>query len=359
MSIIKKSILVIMSIIMTFTCVSAAGEKVFVDEDINILCIGNSILSHGVSASLGWDGEWGMAASAEENDYYHLLQSKVKEAGYSNVTWNKINSYHYERVMNSQMDYDYLPHINEHYTTILTEQNPDIIVFQLGENVDGVETTEAYEYALVQFANYCKSLNPDVQIIFCMPFWGGEVKCPGTKAAAQKAGFAYADLSQFNTHENMALGLFEHDGVASHPGDLGMKNIANEIFSQLEIVLNKKFANKDLATVMLNGKYISCDVPVRIVDGLTMLPVRAVAEACGAKVDWDEKTETVIITEAENNITMKIGDNVINKNSEEIQSEVNVFETEGRTFVSSDVISKMFDCSVEWDVVSLTARIAK
>lgn len=49
-------------------------------------------------------------------------------------------------------------------------------------------------------------------------------------------------------------------------------------------------------TITVNGRVIQPDVPPQIIGGRTMVPLRAVAEALGANVEWDGNTNTVIIT---------------------------------------------------------------
>ena len=39
---------------------------------INVLFIGNSITRHEPKPEIGWDHDWGMAASCKENDYVHV-----------------------------------------------------------------------------------------------------------------------------------------------------------------------------------------------------------------------------------------------------------------------------------------------
>lgn len=49
-----------------------------------------------------------------------------------------------------------------------------------------------------------------------------------------------------------------------------------------------------IATV--NNKLVPLDAPVTLVDGSTMVPARFIAETLGGKVEWEEATKTVVIT---------------------------------------------------------------
>ena len=60
----------------------------------------------------------------------------------------------------------------------------------------------------------------------------------------------------------------------------------------IELVLGQKSAKK-------NGQTISLDVAATTRNGNTMVPLRFVAEALNAKVDWDNASQTVSITLAE------------------------------------------------------------
>lgn len=50
--------------------------------------------------------------------------------------------------------------------------------------------------------------------------------------------------------------------------------------------------------IFLDGKEVTSDVPAQIVNGRTMLPLRAVAEALGKTVEWDEQSQFVRIFDA-------------------------------------------------------------
>ena len=54
--------------------------------------------------------------------------------------------------------------------------------------------------------------------------------------------------------------------------------------------------NVDSIQAMVNGKQVTLDVPATIIDGRTMVPVRFIAESTGQKVVWDGGNRTVNIT---------------------------------------------------------------
>ena len=48
--------------------------------------------------------------------------------------------------------------------------------------------------------------------------------------------------------------------------------------------------------LIVNGNQLHTDVPPQIINGRTMIPARPLAEALDANVDWDQSTNSVIIT---------------------------------------------------------------
>lgn len=55
------------------------------------------------------------------------------------------------------------------------------------------------------------------------------------------------------------------------------------------------YASGSIIKIMVDGKEIKSDVHPQIIHGRTFVPIRTVAEALNASVDWDEKNNTVVI----------------------------------------------------------------
>ena len=71
------------------------------------------------------------------------------------------------------------------------------------------------------------------------------------------------------------------------------------------------------STLHINGKSVPIDVPAQIINGSTMLPLRAVADATGADVGWDPSAKLVTITYDKPN-NQSSGGAVITQNQQEL-----------------------------------------
>ena len=54
--------------------------------------------------------------------------------------------------------------------------------------------------------------------------------------------------------------------------------------------------------MFINEQSVTLDVPPKVIDGRTLLPIRAVLEAFGHSLEWDGATKTVnVISKSANN----------------------------------------------------------
>ncbi len=101
--------------------------------------------------------------------------------------------------------------------------------------------------------------------------------------------------------------------------------------------------------VTLDGKKIIFDQPPIIVDGRTLVPLRAIFEELGATVNWDGNTQTVTSTKGQTTISMAIGKTEMYKNGKLITLDVVPQLVGGRTLVPVRAVAEGFDCKVDWD----------
>lgn len=57
--------------------------------------------------------------------------------------------------------------------------------------------------------------------------------------------------------------------------------------------LNGDYNGNPIVLVKVNGVNIGSDVPAQVINGTTLLPLRSVAQALGATVDWDQNAYSV------------------------------------------------------------------
>ncbi len=191
-----------------------------------IMFVGNSITLHGVNKDIGWFGEWGMAASSKENDYVHQIISRMSTVD-ADAAYCLCQVSQWERDYLNGKDYFYL------YETA-REFNADIIVTRFIENCpkDGLEEN-VFKERMNDLICYLNNTGK-AKIIVTTGFWknSGDIALINY---AKENNFPLIEMGDLGEKQEMkAIGLFEHLGVANHPGDLGMKTIAERIFEILK-----------------------------------------------------------------------------------------------------------------------------
>ncbi|MGN0106443.1 MAG: stalk domain-containing protein [Hominilimicola sp.] len=106
-----------------------------------------------------------------------------------------------------------------------------------------------------------------------------------------------------------------------------------------------------------NGTETTLDVPAQIIDGRTMVPLRAIFEALDAAVDWDGNTQTITSTKDNITVEMQIGSNILYKNGEASELDVPAQLVDGRTLVPVRAVAESFGADVEWDGDTHTVTI--
>jgi len=84
------------------------------------------------------------------------------------------------------------------------------------------------------------------------------------------------------------------------------KLLISAIVLVLMLVLSTAVLAFDPIKLVVNGQELSTDVPTQLINGRTMVPVRWIAEALGAEVQWDGNTRTVMINTKSDNDQFRV-----------------------------------------------------
>ncbi len=204
---------------------SENSSSVSSDNIKRVLILGNSIVKHKPAPTIGWKGNWGMAASIKDSDFVHLLIQKIKIEN-SRCKVKFMNIAVFERTYTS---YD----LNS--LKSLKAYNPDLIIIKISENVtDSTAIKNNFSGAYKKLIDY---LDPDKNAVKVIVegFWDKPQANKIAKQVAEEGMFDFVRLSDLSKDKaNMAYGKFENQGVAMHPSDQGMRFIANRIWETIK-----------------------------------------------------------------------------------------------------------------------------
>lgn len=203
-----------------------AEPEVKVSAVRRILFLGNSITLHGPKPDIGWTGNWGMAASSEDKDYVHLVAAELASANKVTPEIRVANIADFER---NYADFDVDGQMKD-----LFAFDPDLVVLAIGENVPGLDSAEAkarFKSGVLKILK-CSLARRHPLIVVRSGFWANEAKDEMLKEACQEVDGIFVNagpLGQDAANAARSERTIAHDGVAGHPGDRGMKALADAI----------------------------------------------------------------------------------------------------------------------------------
>lgn len=102
---------------------------------------------------------------------------------------------------------------------------------------------------------------------------------------------------------------------------------------------------------------VELDVAPTIINERTMVPLRAIFEALGAAVSWDDETKTVFAATNKVVVVMQIGQDVLYVNGEKIGLDSPAVIVDNRTLVPARAVAEAFGNTVGYDEETKTVTI--
>jgi hypothetical protein len=200
---------------------------------INLVVVGNSLTLHIPLASIGWEGNWGMAASEESKDFSSQLSKLITVRLARPVNLRRVNMSRFERSFWQAESGQKTVDVSQWL------QPGGILVTQLGDNVSESDAlTYGFAKAYSDLIDGFMSRGPkEVKLVCLGTWWPNKKRESEIKAACERMNGSYVQISDISTVKSNVAGserVFTSSGVAAHPGDKGMMQIARRIDDTLK-----------------------------------------------------------------------------------------------------------------------------
>ncbi len=234
--------------------VSPAGNKFFVqvNDDGQLLTaplIPNRVLFVGNSLLFGMEMRYGMCATKPENDYCHLVTEAIR-AKNPDVIITRDHGARFEQ-LEDESGFDDLWSKNPSPvsdTPLGASFTPDLdlIIIQLAENVNNEKRYETFSKTVDRFLQLIRKSSPKARIVWVHGWWLNSKRDAIVADACRRHRIGCISISDLYSKRTIGQPgqTYEHaDGSTSeapslwlgHPGDLGMKAIADRIIDYLKL----------------------------------------------------------------------------------------------------------------------------
>lgn len=194
-----------------------------------VAVFGNSIASH------GWLKGIGMAASSKDKDYFTLVRNYIQSKNPDAVV-ERGNGASWESEPNTRRQ------TFENKMMLTLKPDTDIVILQFGDNLNNDEKRRNLETDIPNLISWIRNASPKALIYWVGVYYASQDFVDRLKRICAPLDVTFVDIYKFSkdpkykSHVGAIIDLPDgtkytvtDPGVASHPGDLGHKAIADEI----------------------------------------------------------------------------------------------------------------------------------
>lgn len=202
-----------------------------------VLLLGNSLLL-GFSTDGSHGAPFGCTASDSKHDWAYLLTEKLKVKSPS-VTVKKLHDAKFEQAESDSASESYIS--NEFAAA---DKNNDLVIVQIGDNVNTELRRATFKNNFSKLIRAIRTNNPTADIVVAGA-WFNNANIQGwLQSQASHLNYTFVPLSDLCTSANMAtvgdtvtfndgVQMQVYEAIRTHPGNKGMKAIANRIYDSL------------------------------------------------------------------------------------------------------------------------------
>lgn len=203
---------------------------------VKTLFIGNSLLN----GMAGPDGLYGMCSSSPNNDFYYYVKEEILKSVQS-ASFTKL---HPRKMEQCDQPSDIDDWINSSISSFT--EDLDLVIIQIGDNVNNDDRITNFDSGFYKVIESIINNSPTARIVL-VGIWFYNSKVYDTLLKnAKKYGLEIIDIHDLNTAENQGYSgqqYLSSDGTLktvddtwiTHPGDIGMRKIADRIIERLQL----------------------------------------------------------------------------------------------------------------------------
>lgn len=140
----------------------------------------------------------------------------------------------------------------------------------------------------------------------------------------------------------------KYEGSAEEWGKIKINYTGNDVLGSVIFASDENKVSSEI-NVLINNKFLQCDQPPVLINGRTLVPMRAIFEALGAEVNWNSDKRTAEGIKEDKKVAITIEDNALYVNGVAKELDVPAQLINGKTMVPVRAISEAFDCNVQWN----------